>query len=65
MTPSWRKPVGAFAIVVLIIGWSVLVVSLSGLIGQLPVPFQAIVYLVAGVIWIVPLRPLLVWMERP
>jgi hypothetical protein len=63
MSPSWRKPAGAFAIIALIIGWSVAVVSLSGEIGRLPTIVQAIVYLVAGIVWILPLRPLLVWME--
>jgi hypothetical protein len=63
MKPSWRKPAGAFAIVLLIIGWTALVASLSGSIGRLPTLVQAIVYLVAGVVWILPLRPLLVWME--
>jgi hypothetical protein len=63
MNPSWRKPAGAFAIILLIIVWTVLVVSLSGQIGRLPTIAQAIIYLVAGVVWILPLRPLLVWME--
>ena len=63
MNPSWRKPAGAFAIIALIIVWTVLVVSLSGQIGRLPTIVQAIIYLVAGVVWILPLRPLLVWME--
>ena len=34
--PSWRKPAGMFAILGLILGWAVLVGSLSPLIGQLP-----------------------------
>ena len=63
MNPSWRKPAGAFAILLLIAGWTVAVVSLSGQIGRLPTLVQALVYLVAGVVWILPLRPLLVWME--
>jgi hypothetical protein len=63
VTPSWRKPAGAFAILLLIAGWAVAVASLSGLIGRLPALVQALVYLVAGVIWILPLRPLLIWME--
>jgi hypothetical protein len=63
MNPSWRKPAGALAIIALIIGWTVLVVSLSGQIGRLPTLVQAIVYLVAGIVWILPLRPLLAWME--
>jgi hypothetical protein len=63
MNPSWRKPAGAFAIILLILVWTVLVVSLSGQIGRLPTIVQAIIYLVAGIVWILPLRPLLVWME--
>lgn len=63
MKPSWRKPAGALLIVALIIVWTAAVASLSGPIGRLPTLVQAIVYLVAGVVWILPLRPLLVWME--
>ena len=48
--PSWRKPTGILLILALI-GWPVLV--------------QAIFYLVAGIawVWVLPLRPLLCWME--
>jgi len=63
MNPSWRKPAGAFAILALIVLWTVAVVSLSGQIGRLPTLLQAIVYLIAGIVWILPLKPLLVWME--
>lgn len=63
--PSWRKPVGMFAILGLILGWAVLVGSLSGLIGGLPMAAQVPVYLFLGLvwIWILPLRRLLAWME--
>ena len=40
-----------------------LVASLAGPIGRLPILVQAILYLVLGIIWILPLRPLLIWME--
>jgi len=63
MNPSWRKPAGAFAILALILVWTVAVVSLSSQIGRLPTIVQAIVYLIAGIVWILPLKPLLVWME--
>jgi len=63
MNPSWRKPAGAFAILGLILVWTVAVVSLSSQIGRLPTIVQAIVYLIAGIVWILPLKPLLVWME--
>jgi predicted membrane channel-forming protein YqfA (hemolysin III family) len=61
--PSWRKPVGVFAIIALIAVWSILVASLSGSVGRWPVLAQALFYLVAGIAWILPLKPLLQWIE--
>ena len=61
--PSWRKPAGIFAILGLIAAWATLIVSLSGTVGRWPVLVQAIFYMVAGVVWILPLKPLLRWME--
>ena len=65
MTPSWRKPVGMLAILVLILLWCVLAASLSGVVGQWHWLLQALYYLVAGLawIWVLPLRRMLVWME--
>ncbi|HEX7784093.1 MAG TPA: DUF2842 domain-containing protein [Sphingobium sp.] len=61
--PSWRKPAGMFLILLLITIWAVIVASLSAWIGQLPALVQAVVYVFAGIVWIVPLKPLLAWME--
>jgi hypothetical protein len=61
--PSWRKPAGIFAILALIAVWAVLVTSLSTFVGRWPVLIQAIFYLIAGIAWILPLKPLLRWME--
>jgi hypothetical protein len=61
--PSWRKPAGIFAILALITVWAVLVVSLSGAVSKWPILVQAIFYLIAGIAWILPLKPLLRWME--
>lgn len=61
--PSWRKPAGIFAILALIMLWAALIASLSHSIGQWPVLIQAIFYLIAGIAWIFPLKPLLRWME--
>ena len=61
--PSWRKPAGMLAILLLIAVWVFLIVSLSGYIGQIHILAQAFVYLIAGIVWIAPLRPLMIWME--
>jgi hypothetical protein len=61
--PSWRKPVGIAAILLLILFWAVLVASFAGAVGRWPVIVQALFYLVVGVAWIAPLGPLLRWSE--
>ena len=64
MTPSWRKPVGILLILALIVVWAVMITSLSGIVGGWHWALQAVFYVVTGIVWITPLRPLLVWMER-
>ena len=61
--PTFRKPLGILMILVLIAVWAILVSSLSSWVGQWPILAQGVFYLIAGVAWILPLRPLLIWME--
>ena len=61
--PTWRKPAGIFAIIGLIAVWAVLIASLAGEVGKWPILLQAIFYLIAGIAWVLPLKPLLKWME--
>ena len=61
--PSWRKPAGIFIILALIAVWAVGIVALSPWVGSWPMLIQAIFYLIAGIVWIAPLKPLLRWME--
>ena len=61
--PSWRKPAGIFLILLIILVWSVIVATASPWIGALPVLLQGLVYVAAGIVWILPLKPLLAWME--
>jgi predicted membrane channel-forming protein YqfA (hemolysin III family) len=63
MTPTWRKPAGMLIILTLITIWCVGIVSLSGIVSRWPWWLQAPFYLVAGIVWILPLKPLLLWME--
>lgn len=63
MKPSWRKPAGIFLILAIITVWAVIVGSLSHQIARLPGIAQMLIYIVAGIVWILPLRPLLAWME--
>jgi hypothetical protein len=61
--PSLRKPAGVAIILIMIaiLGWAI--GTFSNDIGQLPVLVQALLYLIAGIVWIAPLGPLLRWME--
>ena len=61
--PSSRKLVGITAIVLLIVLWAAFVATLAPFVGRWPVLVQAPYYLVMGLVWIVPLRPLLRWIE--
>ena len=61
--PSARKLLGAVLILLIIAIWAVLVASLAQFVGKWPVLVQAIFYLVMGIMWIFPLRPLVRWIE--
>ena len=61
--PPSRKLVGIAAIGLLIILWAAFVATLAPFVGRWPVLAQAPYYLVMGLVWIVPLKPLLRWIE--
>ena len=63
MNPSWRNPAGIALILLLIGVWSWAVVSASALLEGLPWPVHLVYYLVAGIAWILPLKPLVRWMH--
>lgn len=64
MKPTWRKPAGMGLILLLIFFWAGLVGSQAQNITRLPWFLQLLVYCIAGIIWIAPLKPLLFWMEH-
>ena len=61
--PSWRRLAGIAAILLLIVLWTALIASLAGVVGRWPILLQAPFYLIAGIAWIAPLRPLLRWSQ--
>ncbi|HYN45491.1 MAG TPA: DUF2842 domain-containing protein [Allosphingosinicella sp.] len=63
LEPTWRQPAGIALILAWITAWSVLVVSASSLIADQAWPVHVLYYLIAGIVWILPLKPLLRWME--
>lgn len=61
--PSWRKPVGMLLILAIIAIWAFVAVTVIGWMGSLSTPVAVLVYAFAGIVWIAPLKPILVWME--
>ena len=63
MAPTWRKGVGIAIILLLIALWAALIASFAPMVGRWPVLVQAPFYLVVGIAWIIPLKPLIRWTE--
>jgi hypothetical protein len=62
-SPSYRKLAGIGLILLMIVLWAAFVASLARVVGTWPVLAQAPFYLVMGVAWIIPLKPLVRWMQ--
>ena len=60
-SPSTRTLAGVGLILLLIALLAAFVASLGRTVGQWPVLVQAPFYLVMGIIWIIPLKPLVRW----
>ena len=61
-----RKFIGAIALIVLVVAWSLTAMALA----QLPVIkgnklIEALYFVIAGLGWVLPAMPLIRWMSRP
>lgn len=61
--PSARKAAGIALILLLIVFWAGFVATLAPIVGKWPILVQAPFYLFMGIAWIIPLKPLVRWME--
>ena len=61
--PSYRKLVGIGAILFLIVVLVTFVAALARVVWEWPVLVQAAFYLFMGIVWIMPLNPLVRWIE--
>jgi len=61
--PRWRTGIGMILIVLLICVWTVLAVSAAPLVANAPMSVQFLYYAVAGLAWLLPLKPLIRWMH--
>lgn len=60
--PSWRKPAGIFLILLLIAIWAWLLATVADWLPSFR-PLRLLFFITGGIIWILPLKPLLRWME--
>lgn len=61
MDPALRSVLGMLLLLALIAVWAIIVASFSGLVGQLAWPLQAVFYLLAGIVWVLPAKPVMRW----
>jgi len=61
--PKWRNGAGIALILLLIAIWGAIVATVAPWVAQLPFVVEMLFYVAAGIGWIFPVRPLLVWME--
>lgn len=61
--PSARSLIGIGLILLLIAVWAALVAAMARFVGGWPILVQAPFYLIVGLIWIIPLKPFVRWMQ--
>lgn len=62
--PTWRIPVGIMLLIVGLIAYGLVVARyVPEMVGGWPVLLQTVIYLVLGLIWLLPLKRFLIWME--
>ncbi len=62
-SPSSRTVIGSFAIIGIIILWAVMVIMAVEHVGNWPFLAKMTVFFVAGLAWVIPLGPLLRWIQ--
>ena len=63
LEPRSRPTIAIFMILAVIAVWALLVASVSPFVSRWPGAVQLLFYLVAGFIWVLPLKPILRWSE--
>jgi hypothetical protein len=62
--PTWRIPFGVLSLIAALLAYGVIVARyVSDWIGEWPALVQTPIYIVLGVVWLLPLQRFLIWME--
>ncbi len=67
MTRRNRKLIGAFTVILYVVIYALVAMALAQarIVQESSGLVQGVVYAVLGLFWIVPLMPLISWMEKP
>ncbi|MFM2443352.1 MAG: hypothetical protein RJB09_538 [Pseudomonadota bacterium] len=67
MTRRNRKLIGAFTVIIYVVIYALVAMALAQarVVQDATGLVQGLVYAVLGLSWIVPLMPLIAWMEKP
>ena len=61
--PTLRIPFGILALLAALVVYALAAMWASQWIERLPTLLQAVVYLTLGLVWLLPLKRFLIWME--
>ena len=62
--PTWRIPIGVLLLFASLMVYGIVIARyVPGLVGSWPALAQTPVYLVLGLLWLLPMRRFLIWME--
>ncbi|MBH5322469.1 DUF2842 domain-containing protein [Aurantiacibacter sediminis] len=62
--PTWRIPVGILGLFAALMIYGIVIARYApDIIGSWPGLVQAVIYIILGLIWLLPLRNFLIWME--
>jgi predicted membrane channel-forming protein YqfA (hemolysin III family) len=61
--PRPRPTAAVFMILGVILVWAALIASISDTVTRWPAFVQLLFYIAAGLVWILPLKPILRWSE--
>lgn len=63
--PTWRIPFGIVVLMIALTAYALVIARyVPGMIGGWHAIFQAVVYLILGLVWLLPLKRFLLWMEN-
>ena len=62
--PTWRIPIGILGLLFGLAIYGIVIARYApGIMGDWPTLAQTLVYIILGVLWLLPLRRFLIWME--